>query len=96
MAKAYRLTKDQWLALPDKVKAKFPGCGANWYHSNYHLCSCIEAIQNDIALKPTVYNSYDAWTRTHSFDARAKRLAWKRAALSIRDEESLRVCDLIP
>lgn len=68
MAKAYRLTQQQWDSLPSKVKAKFPCCGAMPYNSNYHLCCCIEAIKHGEGIKESVHYSYGAWTRGHSFD----------------------------
>ena len=76
MAKAFRLTQNQFDSLPNTVKAKFGSrnISAKWYHSNYHLCSIIAAIDKGIKIPAHVYASYDTWTQRNVFDRRiAKR-----------------------
>lgn len=59
MNEAYTYTRDEWLALgDDKYTCKSPALGASVYHSNYHLCAIIHAIQEGKSIETRVIHSY--------------------------------------
>ena len=78
MAKAYRLTFQQWDRLPFEVKYRFPGVGAQPYHANYHLCSILDALNQGKEVKTSVIHSYNKWTVKNVFERRIRDIKWNK------------------
>jgi len=64
MNKPYTYTRDEWNSLgPERFHGTTPALGSCPYHSNYHLCSVYQAIQEGKDVPIRVIESYEGTAR---------------------------------